>query len=270
MKGMGMPVGSMRPKQAVVLIVHEDSGVVDLLRGLFEPWAMHIETCADHDSATGRLAAGGIDVVMVPWEGALGRGTYRWIIQHRSELREQVVVLRRDVPEELRGERRRVVALDDLSRLLEITAEIVSARRPRLLLVDDDVDQLAAMTGLLSECGFTVSTASSGTEAIALLGNHEYDVVLSDWQMPEGDGSAIAGWSALTRPEMLRRLVFMTGGDLCSAERQAHGAPVLPKGQDSPELLRILDGALRRPRIATGTPPLGVRARRNTPDPRGD
>jgi len=255
-----MPVGSMRPKQAVVLIVHEDGGVVDLLRGLFEPWSIHVEACVDHDAATARISAGGVDVVMVPWEGALGRGTYRWILQHRSELREQVVVLRRDVPEEVRGERRRVVALDDLARLLELTTEIVSAIRPRLLLVDDDVDQLAVMTGLLGECGFTVATASSGNAAIALLASHDFDAVLSDWQMADGDGAAIAAWSKVTRPEMLARLVFMTGGDLASAERQAHGAPVLPKGQDSPQLLRVLDRSLRRPRLAMGTPPCGIRA----------
>jgi CheY-like chemotaxis protein len=59
----------------------------------------------------------------------------------------------------------------------------------RVLVVDDDVRNIFALTSLLEQHGMQVMSAETGTEAISLLDdNEEIDAVLMDIMMPEMDG----------------------------------------------------------------------------------
>ena len=58
----------------------------------------------------------------------------------------------------------------------------------RVLLVDDDVDALQMARDALSFAGATVTTASSGHEALAALDNAAFDVGIVDIGMPRMDG----------------------------------------------------------------------------------
>lgn len=60
-----------------------------------------------------------------------------------------------------------------------------------LLLVDDDVGILKALTRLLTRSGYSVKTAQSGEEALALLLNYDCKVVLTDFRMPYMDGGQL-------------------------------------------------------------------------------
>ena len=65
----------------------------------------------------------------------------------------------------------------------------------RALVVDDAPDIRLLADLVLSMAGFTVSAASSGTEALRVLAEGDLpDIVLLDVQMPEVDG-----WETLTR-----------------------------------------------------------------------
>ncbi|MCU0550359.1 MAG: response regulator transcription factor [Leptolyngbya sp. Prado105] len=61
-----------------------------------------------------------------------------------------------------------------------------------ILLVDDDVNFVTLMTGYLAFQGYQVTTAETGTEAIALLGDVKPDLIISDIVMPEMNGYAFA------------------------------------------------------------------------------
>jgi CheY-like chemotaxis protein len=57
-----------------------------------------------------------------------------------------------------------------------------------VLLVEDDVLSQIATSSLLSKCGFSVTIAKNGIEAIERIKCKKFQFVLMDMQMPEMDG----------------------------------------------------------------------------------
>ncbi|MDD4816748.1 MAG: PAS domain-containing protein [Victivallaceae bacterium] len=62
----------------------------------------------------------------------------------------------------------------------------------RLLLVDDMVMNLKIISVMLKKTGAKIDTAQSGAEALALLRQNQYDMVLTDLWMPEMNGEEFA------------------------------------------------------------------------------
>jgi DNA-binding response OmpR family regulator len=58
----------------------------------------------------------------------------------------------------------------------------------RLLYVDDEESLRMLVQSHLTLEGFEVDTAASGHEAVAILQKQEFDLILLDLRMPEGDG----------------------------------------------------------------------------------
>jgi CheY-like chemotaxis protein/signal transduction histidine kinase/HAMP domain-containing protein len=58
----------------------------------------------------------------------------------------------------------------------------------RILIVDDDVRNVFSLTSLLEEHGMEVEYAENGRDALARLGEGNFDLVLMDVMMPEMDG----------------------------------------------------------------------------------
>ena len=90
-------------------------------------------------------------------------------------------------------------------------SESISAfpNEARLLVVDDE-ESLRITTGaILEKEGYVVDTASSGDEAIALLEKLEYDLVLTDLHMENGDGLSVL--SQIRRQAPLTISVVLTG-----------------------------------------------------------
>ncbi len=59
---------------------------------------------------------------------------------------------------------------------------------PRLLIVDDELHVRESLSHWFNEDGYEVETASSGHEALGLLGRKSFDVIISDIKMPKMDG----------------------------------------------------------------------------------
>ena len=59
---------------------------------------------------------------------------------------------------------------------------------PVVLLVDDDENTSKAMSRLLQRVGYTAVCMNSGKEAIHVLKDLRFDLVILDWMMPEMDG----------------------------------------------------------------------------------
>ena len=61
----------------------------------------------------------------------------------------------------------------------------------RILVVDDDENILSLERTILEQKGFAVTTAAGGAEALEVLGEHDFDLVLLDVMMPEIDGFTV-------------------------------------------------------------------------------
>jgi signal transduction histidine kinase len=104
--------------------------------------------------------------------------------------------------------------LDDDIALPEDTEEVAepapSTRVATVLVVDDELLVGKSMRRILSAHDVTV--VDSGSQAVALCAQHDYDVVFCDLMMPEMTGMDV--YEALRReqPGYEERLVFMSGG----------------------------------------------------------
>ena len=65
---------------------------------------------------------------------------------------------------------------------------------PHFLVVEDDTILLDALTSKLSQCGYQVSTATTGLEAQKLLQEHKFDGLVLDLGLPLLDGMELLRW----------------------------------------------------------------------------
>jgi CheY-like chemotaxis protein len=88
----------------------------------------------------------------------------------------------------------------------------------RILIVDDNVTNQRVLSSQLVHAGYTVTTVSSGTAALDELRNatasdHPFDMVITDFQMPDMDG-AMLGERIINMPDLANtRLVMLTSLD---------------------------------------------------------
>lgn len=81
----------------------------------------------------------------------------------------------------------------------------------RILIVDDDRDVLLFMKLALESEGIDVTCAGSGEEAMELLVERSYAVLLTDQNMPGMDGFELARHARRAQPELT---IFMGTGHL--------------------------------------------------------
>lgn len=64
----------------------------------------------------------------------------------------------------------------------------VDKKTKHILVVDDEPEIRQSLKFILNDCGFESSTASTGKEALEMIGRNQYDLVITDIQMPGKDG----------------------------------------------------------------------------------
>jgi two-component system, NtrC family, response regulator HydG len=114
-----------------------------------------------------------------------------------------------------------------------------------ILIVDDARSTLRALEVILKREGYTVLTATSGTEGLTHIEQHEVDVLLCDVKMPKMDGLEVL--RQVKAQEAGIAVVMMSGhGDISTAvstmKEGAFDYLVKPFGED--EVLRVVQKAL--------------------------
>jgi len=77
--------------------------------------------------------------------------------------------------------------------------------------VDDDPMVRALIVDVLALNGYDVDTATNGQEALDRIATRSYDLIVSDLYMPDLDGVGLYRALEAQRPELLRRMGFVTG-----------------------------------------------------------
>jgi len=84
----------------------------------------------------------------------------------------------------------------------------------KLLVVDDEPGITRALARLLRLEGHEVDTAMHGQQALQMLQQQDYDLVLCDLRMPELDGPGLYRRVMDSKPHYLQRFIFLTGDTL--------------------------------------------------------
>ena len=80
--------------------------------------------------------------------------------------------------------------------------------KTRILVIDDQKDLAEVLLLALTQHGFEVKVASSGSEAIYLCSREKFDLLITDLNMPEMDGIQLIGNVRKLNPN--QRIIVMT------------------------------------------------------------
>jgi CheY-like chemotaxis protein len=137
-----------------------------------------------------------------------------------------------------------------------------------VLVVDDHVEVLQLVTDTLTRIGLQTTTARTGEQALELVAQTQFDLILLDNQMPGMRGLEVCERLKVDRRSWAIPVVFITanGSHAFLAEAQRIGAVAVvckPFGMEA--LLRTVLTALKRPPAAGLT--LAEILRANAPPP---
>ncbi|MEE8140338.1 MAG: response regulator [Alphaproteobacteria bacterium] len=114
-------------------------------------------------------------------------------------------------------------------------------------MVDDEPDVTEMLAEILSLDGHEVETAGSGSAALRILAHRKFDVILSDMRMPDVDGPGLYLRIQNAYPELLARIVFITGDTLGPSNRsflEQTGLPHLEKPLSPNEVREMVQDIL--------------------------
>ncbi len=140
------------------------------------------------------------------------------------------------------GTRFRITLPAAVREMSEIDAPTNSVSAPanlRALIVDDEVDVGELNAEMLRREGFDVEFVSTGKEALKCLRTSNYDIFLSDLNMPDIDGRKIYETLVSQFPKMLERTAYITGDTMGQNSRALlteAGLPYLEKPVSPAEL----------------------------------
>lgn len=115
----------------------------------------------------------------------------------------------------------------------------------RILVVDDEEPHRVVLSGELINEGYQVTTAGGGEEAISLIKQQPFDLVLLDIKMPIVDGFEVLKF--IKKEHASIKVVMLTGfADLKNAiESKKLGADdFVSKPYELPDLLSVIEHAL--------------------------
>lgn len=126
----------------------------------------------------------------------------------------------------------------------------MSYDRPRILVVDDEVDICRNLGDILSDLGYQVDSAHDGPSALELVRQRPYDVALLDYKMPGMDGLTLYREIKKQRAGTVSLLVTAYATPSTAEEALTAGAwKVVAKPVDFARLLGYVDEAIGQPLV---------------------
>ena len=138
---------------------------------------------------------------------------------------------------------------EDAEHLENVVEETVEGAQ--ILVVDDEEPVILLMSEVLGLDDHEVTPAFNGGEALALLQERDFNLIISDVRMPAVGGPTFFEILQTTRPDLLPRVVFVTGDTMSRSTqdflRQAN-RPMLAKPFDPDRLRALVRDQLQRNR----------------------
>jgi CheY-like chemotaxis protein len=128
----------------------------------------------------------------------------------------------------------------------------LTSSTPSVLLVDDNRDGLLVRRSLLEEIGCCVQIAVNGEDGLKLFETAKFDVVVTDYRMPQMDGGELI--QRIRRLDPQARIILLSGfvEPLGLTEQNTGADAVITKSCNEPAHLvrsvkRLVNRALRKP-----------------------
>jgi two-component system, NtrC family, sensor kinase len=141
-----------------------------------------------------------------------------------------------------------------------------TARKARILVVEDEPTVLQLIADVLREEGYRVDTVVDSRQGLELARIHRYDLLICDLRMPHLDGRGFYGELAREQNPLQHRLIFVTGDTLAPKTvdfLRSCGVPYLAKPFLVEELKDIVARGLEKTEGAEGDEPAGYPFRRH-------
>lgn len=126
----------------------------------------------------------------------------------------------------------------------------------RILIIDDEPGILDILASTFRQLGHTVDGVLRGSDGIAQITKNAYDLALLDIRLPDSDGKQLYQDILRRRPELRRRVIFITGDtvsqDTLDFVRQT-GNPCLNKPFDIETIRRLVTDLLANLKTESGT-----------------
>jgi len=112
----------------------------------------------------------------------------------------------------------------------------------RILLVDDDAALVDSLRDILEDAGYAVSAASNCRDALAELQHSDVELMLLDYNLPDGKGLDWVDQFQERKPGL--KILLMTGMSERDLPLKGEVQGVIPKPIAPPELLQRIAEAI--------------------------
>jgi two-component system NtrC family sensor kinase len=119
-----------------------------------------------------------------------------------------------------------------------------------VLLIEDEPAVMSYVKAVLERSGYLVVCSASGAEGLRLLKTGDFLGVVSDMRTPGGvNGADVHDWISRNRPELARKLVFITG-DIANEDTamtlEKTGVPCVEKPFRARQFISVIEQTMGR------------------------
>lgn len=75
-------------------------------------------------------------------------------------------------------------------------------KKKKILIVEDEESVRILLAAALEPCGYEIDIAGNGVKAISCIENRSYDLIITDYVMPEMDGIELTRWTKEKYPSI--------------------------------------------------------------------
>jgi DNA-binding NtrC family response regulator len=134
------------------------------------------------------------------------------------------------------------INLPKLEKLIQEKTELVKLRKKPILIVDDEASMRESLRDWFLDLGYQVETACDGEEALKLIGDKNYGLLILDLKLPGQDGIEVLKKARKRHPDL--RGIIITAYPSVDTAREAikQGAiDYLPKPFELSELEKLVE-----------------------------